>query len=929
MSLILNKKITNFVSRKKDLETRYRGLREKILDADDSGQLEMYYDMLLRLDEIAFQAHCEKAELDILKQATDKEKRLVAEIEELYNKLERMIPVPDLIAEVPELAIIRRQISESAVEAGKIHYQIVLNENKRKAAKGVGPNGKRLKSSPTINWLDTEKWDREHVKYLFEASSEGNSVADKTELVQSKFLKHLGVTISPQVILYLFLHYGIREVEVKAKELNDAFDEAYLANTELPISKKQDPIRAYIKQKIGYNLSKNDCFRGIRFRDLLLKVYGTIKEPVENYEGFFTKVQPSDTEISHETTLPEGIWKDESRGSIPHPTNNENDTSELIVSKIKNIQANQKNKVLNAEENKESNDILSSPIKEITPSAYQEALNSHKGKIDVNHVLKNKSFERGNSSQYTIDEKNKTPNQSTDGKILIQDSNKQNPLFMGKIGLRKNQVSTDKGTNFSQTSLNEQSIYGETTHNVRIEDNWVSGTKSEGLTQYNSKSALSDVQNLDNKDDVNNSAIKKNLGVNQSDILSSVEKIDLKNSSLAPKQSNNPSDMKGVDSPAGYISTTSPVVNYSSHSFSHSPVEKDQLSKITKLPAIQMSELSSKQVSKSPTNLSTANMSTKLLSHLFDSSQKPSQLWNQPASQLSNNITGESHTNTIMKPIIQSQNPPNQLSENYGLSDTYSPSDTLPVVTSTSSQINPTLEESLQTHHPTKVGNSNLTTGIYPQKIPISSLTEAPTRTAINYNNPHVIPSLGNTSINSQSLTPHTSTLPAQLNTLSSTMRVPPSMLQSQKEPANTSINSVENSRRGLKISDITSQEIAKRKQNKNNIFEELIYQIIISERLDEYYQKQFENLNYSSYWSFHLNKLITTTVDFLACNQSMEKESLEIGRMHLVDLIILRVKRDFKMNIKPELIKNRLITMMEHEVFSTKGCELINEYIV
>lgn len=119
MSLLYQRKVNNYEQRKHDLVHSYLGLREKFAQMDDSNHnLENTYEILLQLDEILYEYRVVKTYLESRQEdLSPNDNILLARMDALAIRLEKLLPIPDIISRVQELAILRRQIYENAKEA--------------------------------------------------------------------------------------------------------------------------------------------------------------------------------------------------------------------------------------------------------------------------------------------------------------------------------------------------------------------------------------------------------------------------------------------------------------------------------------------------------------------------------------------------------------------------------------------------------------------------------------------------------------------------------------------------------------------------------------------------------------------------------------------------------------------------------------------
>lgn len=135
MGNMLRRKMTNYMEIISNLEIRYTSIRDMFKDLvvdeedveydyDRKEYLMNSYEFLLEFDKLTYRFHALKSYFEYAKlELTDEESDMIHEMEKLEAKYEKEFPLPDLIMEFPELAIIRRQLQGSAKECGKIAYQ--------------------------------------------------------------------------------------------------------------------------------------------------------------------------------------------------------------------------------------------------------------------------------------------------------------------------------------------------------------------------------------------------------------------------------------------------------------------------------------------------------------------------------------------------------------------------------------------------------------------------------------------------------------------------------------------------------------------------------------------------------------------------------------------------------------------------------------
>jgi len=144
--------MSNYMEIISNLESRYIFIRHMFKDLEVDEEHEAYdydrkqylldsFELLLEFDKMMYKYHALKSYFETAKlQLNEKESNMIEEMDKLGTRYEREFPIPDLIMEFPELAIIRRQLQGSAKECGKIAYQYKQSETYEK------PSNHRSKS---------------------------------------------------------------------------------------------------------------------------------------------------------------------------------------------------------------------------------------------------------------------------------------------------------------------------------------------------------------------------------------------------------------------------------------------------------------------------------------------------------------------------------------------------------------------------------------------------------------------------------------------------------------------------------------------------------------------------------------------------------------------------------------------------------------
>lgn len=114
---------------------------------------------------------------------------------------------------------------------------------------------------------------------------------------------------------------------------------------------------------------------------------------------------------------------------------------------------------------------------------------------------------------------------------------------------------------------------------------------------------------------------------------------------------------------------------------------------------------------------------------------------------------------------------------------------------------------------------------------------------------------------------------------------------------------------------------------NSVNEFEELIHQMQVNEKPDEYYSRKFDGISLRP-WSFDMGKVLVSTIEYMTQpHPELSDATTKVVKSNLVVIISLRLLRQFKGNISVEDVKAKLLKLEELDVFDNTSCELIDEY--
>lgn len=124
----LPRKVRNYVEVKNSLEARYESLISNAVQwSSDLVNVPVALSLLREMDMIAYQFAAIRAYLEVSKaRLLVYDSQFIDEIELYRTTLEKDIPVGELIAAVPALAVIRREYRENAREGGKMAHQVAV-----------------------------------------------------------------------------------------------------------------------------------------------------------------------------------------------------------------------------------------------------------------------------------------------------------------------------------------------------------------------------------------------------------------------------------------------------------------------------------------------------------------------------------------------------------------------------------------------------------------------------------------------------------------------------------------------------------------------------------------------------------------------------------------------------------------------------------
>lgn len=111
--------------------------------------------------------------------------------------------------------------------------------------------------------------------------------------------------------------------------------------------------------------------------------------------------------------------------------------------------------------------------------------------------------------------------------------------------------------------------------------------------------------------------------------------------------------------------------------------------------------------------------------------------------------------------------------------------------------------------------------------------------------------------------------------------------------------------------------------------FDDLMVQLMRSQRSDDHYRARFRKLDLTGFWDFERSKTLVSTVDFISSLPTNTTDTVyRVAKMNLLKVIVLRLLRIHHVKVHTELIESRLMKMMEQDVFEPDLVRLINEHI-
>ncbi|KAK6462166.1 hypothetical protein DFJ63DRAFT_148559 [Scheffersomyces coipomensis] len=282
-----NRKVNNYQTRKLEVCKKYIDMRDEVkLEDDITHDLEDGFDALMQYDEILYEYKILRGYLqdksDIL---TSEDRILLSEMESTLNGIEKVLPLSFLISRIQELALVRRNLFENAMEAPKLLNQFessIPTMEKFIEPPKIVHSTLAIKPKPLTPFTDST-WSAAHVKVVYDSVLKFRTNVDRCVYIKQKFEDKFQVNISTKVASYFLLHYGFRDTGCKLELFNKTMTEGYALNRNIPTKDRVDRMLQYFMSELNLEVTKNDLDQGSKFRRVLMNTYYKFEEPEENY----------------------------------------------------------------------------------------------------------------------------------------------------------------------------------------------------------------------------------------------------------------------------------------------------------------------------------------------------------------------------------------------------------------------------------------------------------------------------------------------------------------------------------------------------------------------------------------------------------------------------------------------------------------------
>ncbi|CAI5756018.1 unnamed protein product [Candida verbasci] len=291
----LDERLRKCQQEKQNIKENYCQISDQLND----DNLECSFEILMNLDEMTYNYRVIKCYLESLSSGFSKENnsfifKIETRIEALYKQI---VTDTGLHLHCNGLKSIRTQLFENAAKVGRLIYEIetsneieekdrFVTPNRMKSISESLPNPKNISNQGYSKWTDLP-WGKDKVNIIKEAVRLFSEKRQRGEYISEKFQENYNSKMTLPTAYYLLYHYKYGEKDYrKANETLENFDSAY---TEA-ISKIVEDKNTFINQKLksaGTPLaSPTDLVAGIQLRDLFMKQYGTIEEPITNVKSY-------------------------------------------------------------------------------------------------------------------------------------------------------------------------------------------------------------------------------------------------------------------------------------------------------------------------------------------------------------------------------------------------------------------------------------------------------------------------------------------------------------------------------------------------------------------------------------------------------------------------------------------------------------------
>ena len=876
--------IANYENHKSLIAAKYKslkGLFEKL-----GPKLDFHHGALLHLDELIYEYNVITSYIDVTKSELSQEDHIIlAQINELVVKLEKSILSQELTYQAGDLPIIRQQLIDNAKEAGTI---LSLQEHSSPLSKHYIEFTLPIAKRSTYPLIQT--WTRKHVKCVFDAIQNSKLSSMVSFEIARLFTTQLNTRIEPGFADYLLLHYGVRTPQglTNIPEFNQQVDQIYMSLRESSLQTKVHEVRS-----LSHILTRVEAEMACKFRKLIVSCYNSLPEPESNYLGFFFTGQ-----TVHEA-------KDKPIQPIYSSSTYCPTTSELSSNKSSDAFTNK------------------TPLQNHLQSNIDRpnALNA----VNIFPNLKENSGDLAPTKQL---QKSSQPSSNSEVKPSI----KQIPFLekVQRLNSPKRFPQTSIPSTVMQSGIPTTGIT-KITHPLQVGYEEKHHLNSPPLSASISQDPSSKY-GISSKDDISSGNFGKSFKVNQysKSPAKTLSSLVLKGDSRSQSTTQSIPHI-GTPPPSGHRKSpyNQPVPL---SKVGVSPSEKEPVS--TKVSIFQPQPV---RGSLQP-----------VPSTLMRTNHVPETILGLKLVQSLNHGTIQSGENHIYSKIPTQQSQPSRTPEN---STQRSSPTTQPLyhinksIVRSGSQTPPTLDKLVAPRSTTPSRTSSpiegrRTSSTYDvlhaiDAYPLSRNTTPQKINGAPFWDPRT-EEIFRKAIKAVPKVPNRYAIMAKfIRSITGTVITEAQIVQRMESTTNTPKGATVEA--PIVINDLgeaSEPEIDKnlpvntdpRQSNLDTLVSKIIRSSVGS---NDYYTSKFVNLKPSGYWTFELNKILMTTVEFLTIeHHDVTPNLISFGRSHVIDIIILRLYREQRMSVSKGLIRNRLNTMMDHEVFNEVACNMLNNYI-